>query len=71
MEAKTTLQEIELDIFKRFKRLCQDYNLRYLPLAERVLAQYGTNGFIPWDDDIDVAMPLEDYIKLKKSPCGN
>ena len=66
MEAKTTLQEIELDIFKRFKRLCQDYNLRYFAIGGTCIGAIRHNGFIPWDDDIDVAMPLEDYIKLKE-----
>lgn len=66
MEAKTKLQEIELDIFKRFKRLCQDYNLRYFAIGGTCIGAIRHNGFIPWDDDIDVAMPLEDYTKLKE-----
>lgn len=58
------LQLSELDILKEFKRLCNTNNLRYFITAGTLLGAIRHNGFIPWDDDIDVAMPRDDFDKL-------
>lgn len=57
----TELQSSILDIFKEFQRVCTENNLRYYAIGGTCLGAIRHNGFIPWDDDLDVAMPLEDY----------
>ena len=55
---------IQLDLFFEFKRVCEKYNLKYFLFFGSLLGAVRHNGFIPWDDDIDLGMPREDYEKL-------
>lgn len=68
MNKLSDLQKVQLDIFKEFIRVCNLLNLRYFLVEGSMLGAKRHNGFIPWDDDIDVAMPRKDYeIFLEKS----
>lgn len=55
------LQQEELKIFKEFVKICQDNNLCYYICGGSFLGAVRHHGFIPWDDDIDVAMPRRDF----------
>lgn len=55
------LKQIELDILKQFIEVCQKLNLTYFVLGGTMLGAVRHKGFIPWDDDIDVGMPRQDY----------
>lgn len=64
-----SLQEIQqesLEIFRYIKDLCERYHITYFMCAGTLLGAVRHKGFIPWDDDIDVAMPYPDYVRFKE-----
>ena len=52
---------IEKELFISFISVCEKLNLKYYLLGGTLLGAVRHQGFIPWDDDIDVGMPREDY----------
>lgn len=63
------LQLVMLRLLKIFDKICQENNLTYWIDAGTLLGAVRHNGFIPWDDDLDVIMPYEDYLKFLKLPA--
>ena len=59
-------QLVQLHLLYVFDAICQEYGLQYFLDGGSMLGAIRHNGFIPWDDDIDVGMPLEDYRKFLK-----
>lgn len=57
----TELQQSLLNIFEWFHNFCEKEKLTYFAVGGTALGAVRHNGFIPWDDDIDVAMPRKDY----------
>ncbi len=60
------LQEEELKIFKEFVSICENNDLSYMIYGGTFLGAVRHRGFIPWDDDIDVAMPRLDFEKFMR-----
>ena len=60
------IQLAELDILKIFHHFCETHSLRYSLCAGSLLGAVRHGGFIPWDDDVDVFMPRDDYDRLRK-----
>lgn len=66
-EKDENLQKIKkarLEIYRFFLKLCETHRLRYCAIYGTLLGAVRHNGFIPWDDDIDIAMPRQDYDRL-------
>ncbi|MGN0453045.1 MAG: phosphorylcholine transferase LicD [Ruminococcus sp.] len=65
-ETLRKLQLTELEILKKLDSVCRKHNLRYYLVGGTLIGAIRHKGFIPWDDDIDVSMPREDFNKLLK-----
>jgi len=55
---------IQLDIFKHLIHVCETLGLRYFLVHGSLLGAIRTGKFMPFDDDIDLAMPRSDYDRL-------
>lgn len=58
------LQDAELSILKDFIWLCEKYDCTWFSFAGTAIGALRHQGFIPWDDDIDVCLPRKDYDRL-------
>ena len=55
------IQKYLLEAFRWFHGFCVENDLRYFALGGTMLGAARHQGFIPWDDDVDVGMPRKDY----------
>lgn len=63
------LQKTELEMLTIFTEICETLRLHWFVVCGTALGAVKYGGFIPWDDDIDVALPREDYeIFLREAP---
>ena len=58
------LQLKGLEILLYFKKFCEENNLKFYLCGGCCIGAIRHEGFIPWDDDVDVFMPRSDYEKL-------
>lgn len=55
------LKKCLLEIYRDFARVCDKHSLRYMLGGGSALGAVRHQGFIPWDDDLDILMPRDDY----------
>lgn len=58
------VQKVELEIMDVIHRVCVEHNFKYSLAYGTLIGAVRHGGFIPWDDDIDICMPREDYEKF-------
>ena len=64
MSVKEEMQKLHschLILAEEIKRICDKHNIRYFIVAGTLLGAIRHGGFIPWDDDMDIAMLRPDY----------
>ena len=66
----TELQTVELELLRQFLAVCEREGLTYYMICGSALGAVKYGGFIPWDDDIDVALPRADYERFCRVAPG-
>ena len=55
------VQQVQTDILKIIALICDEFDLTWFVDSGTCLGAVRHGGFIPWDDDVDIALPLDDY----------
>lgn len=63
-EVLEKLHGVQLEMLEEFIKVCEKYDLTYFAIYGTAIGAVRHQGFIPWDDDIDVGMLREDYNKF-------
>lgn len=60
------IQLLQVDMIEELDRVCQKHNINYVLYGGSMLGAVRHKGYIPWDDDADIAMLREDYEKFRQ-----
>lgn len=61
-----TVEQVYMNMLTRFDEVCRRHHLRYYLAYGTCIGAVRHKGFIPWDHDVDVIMPIEDALKLTR-----
>lgn len=65
-QQRKEIQQLELRILCEVDRICQKHNIHYSVAYGTMIGAVRHHGFIPWDDDLDILMLRNDYIRFKE-----
>jgi lipopolysaccharide cholinephosphotransferase len=65
-EQLENLRKVQIKLLDAFVKICDENNLIYFLVGGTALGAVRHKGYIPWDDDIDVGMPREDYERFRE-----
>ena len=65
------LHQVLLEILDDVIRICDDLGLKFVLIGGSAIGALRSGGIIPWDDDIDIAMPRKDFEILCKTVSEN
>ena len=60
----TEKQKLLLQLFREVDAICKKHDLRYVMAGGTLIGVLRNEGFIPWDDDVDIYMPKSDWDKF-------
>lgn len=60
----TEKQKALLKLFKEIDEICKEHGLRYVMAGGTLIGVWRHEGFVPWDDDVDIYMPRDDWDKF-------
>ena len=60
------LRQKQMEVLDYVAALCDENGIRYWIEGGTLLGAFRHKGYIPWDDDIDIAMLREDYTRFRK-----
>jgi lipopolysaccharide cholinephosphotransferase len=66
--SEVNIKEVQkklLSVFQIFSDICEEYGLTYFGTGGTAIGAVRHKGFIPWDDDMDFVVPVNDYLKLR------
>lgn len=65
------IKKIQLEILEEVSKFCDENDIQYTLYFGSLLGAVRHGGYIPWDDDIDLAMPRIDYEKFVREFCNS
>lgn len=68
-DIKGDIQKKHIELLKKINEICEKYKIKYFAFDGTLLGTIRHKGFIPWDDDLDIAMMREDFEKLRRVPA--
>lgn len=60
------VKKAEIEILRTFVAFCEENNLRYYLAGGTLIGAVRHQGFVPWDDDLDVTMPRPDFERFRE-----
>ena len=58
------LRQIQMNIYREIKRICDNHNIQFVAIGGSAIGAVRHKGYIPWDDDLDIAMMREEYVRF-------